>query len=109
MPDALSVERELNALLAELKKAVGAGAPAPDYAPNVAARAKAVHERIVKACSGGFQVDAHGGRIHRIQVVGGLKPGHTRFKYMRFARAFAEEEEDCELVDVVTFKVRSRA
>jgi hypothetical protein len=102
VPDVLRVERELNALLEELKRAMGAGAP-------LGAKAKAVHERIVGACSEGFQVEAHkdNGRIHRMQVVGRLRPGHTRFQYMRFAVTSAEEE-DCELVVVDRFKVRLR-
>jgi hypothetical protein len=103
MPDASSVERELNELQAELKKAVRAGTT------PLTAKAKAVHERIVAACSRGFQVEAHkdGGRILRMQVVGGLRPGLTQFKFMRFAET-STEEEDCELVVVDRFKVRSR-
>jgi hypothetical protein len=104
MPDASSVERELNELQEELKKAVRAGMT------PLGEKAKAVHDRIREACSSGFQVEAHkdGGRILRMQVVGGLRRGHTQFKYMRFAET-PVEEEDCELASVDRFKVKVRS
>jgi hypothetical protein len=103
VPDRSSAEQELNELLGELKDAWRAGGA---FGP----KAKAVHERIVEACSKGFQVEAHkdGGRIHRMQVVGGLRPGQTCFKYMRFDQT-SSEEEDCELVVVDRFRVRLRS